>query len=134
MAAFTPVVERYVGDDWTLGPIALTAGGVAMDLTGSTVLAEVYARDVLAPVAVLAEVPVPGVGGLTAAADRTSGLLTELWVAAIVTAAIKPQDRREARYPTRIDILVRDSRGRTRTVLIVLMRPLDRRSDAPAAP
>ena len=122
------IIERYVGDDWTVGPITLTAAGLPIDLTGATVSGLFYAREHLAPVAVLTETETPDVGGFIVAADRTTGVLTEAWVAAALTATVKPQDRRDAVYPTLLAILVKDSRGRERTYLKIFIRALDRGS------
>ena len=134
MTAAPPnVIERYIGDDWTIGPIVLTDAGAAANLTGSTVTAILYAREQIGPVATLTETAVPGVGGLLVASDRTTGVVTEAWMDRAITAAIKPQDRRDASFPTRLAIVVADSRGRERTWLMVLFRPLDRRSDVPCA-
>lgn len=132
MASFSPVLDREVGDDWTVSGITLTDGGQPANLVGATVTALFYARDQIAAVATLTEALVPGVGGLTVAADRTTGVLTEAWISALVTSDVKPQDRRETRFPTRLAILVTDSRGRERTFLIIPFRPLDRGSETPA--
>ena len=133
MASFSAVLDRDVGDDWTVSGITLTDGGQPANLVGATVTALFYARDQIVPVATLTEAPVPGTGGLTVAADRTTGVLTEAWVAAAVTSAVLPQDRRDLIFPTRLAIVVTDSRGRARTFLIIPFRPLDRRSEVPAA-
>ena len=129
MASFSAVLDREVGDDWTVSGIALTVAGQPADLVGATVTALFYAREHLAPVAVLTETPVLGVGGLTVAADRTTGVIAEAWVASATTAAVKPQDRLDTTFPTRLAIVVTDSRGRARTFLIVPFRALDRRSE-----
>lgn len=135
MAASTPAIERYVGDDWTIGPVSLTAGAAAMDLTGATVTADVYAAFQASPVVTLAEG-----AGVTVAADRTTGVLTDLWVQRAVTAAVPSRGQPSAvppsfagpvQYPTRIDIVVTDSRGRRNTVLIIPVVPLDPRIDLP---
>lgn len=126
MPAPANLVTRYVGDDWTLGPIALTAGGAPLDMTGSVISAEVWANSIGPAAAVLTEG-----AGLTVAVDRTTGVITDLWVAKAVTANIDAQDRRATTYPTRIDIVVTDSRGRSRVWMIIPMLPLNRRSDLP---
>lgn len=123
MADPANLVRRVAGDDWTVAPIRLTAGDVAFDLTGCNVWAEVYARDAPLPVAVLAEG-----AGLTVAADRTTGTVTDLWVAKAITGPIKPDDPRDATYPTRIVVSVTDSRGRTREWLTIPVRVGDRRT------
>jgi hypothetical protein len=127
MATPPNLIERYVGDDWTVAPIALTAGGAPFDATGSVVSAQVYVAYQAAPVLVLIEGD-----GLTMAADRTTAVVTDLWVPKAVTSTVPPQDRRVTTYLTRIDIVVTDSRGRSRTWLIIPVLPLDRRSDLPA--
>lgn len=137
MIAMPPnLIERYVGDDWTVGPIALTAGGAPFDATGAVVSAEVYAAYQAAPVATLVEG-----AGVTMAADRTTGVISELWVSRDVTSAIPAQSRAvgpagggrpASGYPTRIGIVVTDSLGRRRTWLIVPVLPLDRRTDLPS--
>lgn len=133
MASFSAVIDVDVGDDWTVSSITLTVGDGPADLTGAQVTALLYARDQLVPVATLTETLVPGVGGLTVAADRTTGVLTEAWIAALVTSSIKAQDRRDLTFPTRLAILVTDSRGREVTFLIIPFRPLDRGSELPAS-
>ena len=132
MASFSAVLDREVGDDWTVSGITLTDGGQPANLVDATVTALFYARDVLAPVATLTETPVQGVGGLTVAADRTTGVLTEAWIAQAITATVKAQDRRDTCFPTRLAIVVTDSRERDRTFLIIPFRALDRRSEVPA--
>lgn len=128
MAAPANLVTRYVGDDWVLGPITLTSASNPFDATGAQISAEVYAAFQLAPAVVLTEG-----SGVTVAADRTTGVIAELWVPKVVTANIAAQDRRATTYPTRIDVVVTDSLGRSRVWLIIPMLPLDRRSDLPSA-
>lgn len=128
MALPANLIERYVGDDWTVAPIALTARAAAFDATGSRVSAEVYVAYQAAPALVLTEG-----AGLTVAADRTTGVVTDLWVPKSLTSTVPAQDRRATNYPTRIDIVVTDSRGRSRTWLIIPVLPLDPRSDLPGA-
>ena len=133
MASFSAVLDREVGDDWTVSGITLTDAGQPANLDGATVTALFYARDILAPVATLTEALVAGVGGLTVAADRTTGVITEAWIAQALTVAVKPQNRCDTQFPTRLAIVVMDSKQRERTFLIIPFRPLDRRSEVPAA-
>ncbi len=120
------VMDRYVGDDWVVGPITLSLRYARFDLTGATVTALVYVTDTLAPVATLTEIASEN-GGIKVATDRITGTLTEVWVSRSITAGIKPQDRRSTQFPTRVCILVEDSSGRLHTGYTILFRPLDRR-------
>lgn len=131
MATQAPL-ERYVGgdDDWTFGPITLSKSGVPMDLTGASVVAKFYkatSSDLLNFVAKTLTIG----SGVTMADDLTTGTITQIKVTKDVLADVWPQQRGDVTFPTRVKVIITDSAANSRTYVLILILPLDPRTDVP---